>query len=107
MGVIAQPSTLRPYIGALTVVGAYDRLVVNCVIGRLLKGLAAAVAGLRSQLGLLQGPQGPLQVALVLTARRRWLCFGNHETVHRERLRIYVAGLRSQLGVPPPQPTYG
>ena len=106
MGVIAQPSTSR-LIGALTVVGAYDRLVVNCVIGRSPERVGGRRGWPEVTARVAAGSSGPLQVALVLTAQLRWLCFGIHVTEHRERLRNYVAGLRSQLGVPPTQPTCG
>ena len=102
VGVIEQPSTLRPYIGALTVVGAYDRLVVNCVIGRFPERVGGRRGWPEVTARVAAGSSGPLQVALVLTAQLRWLCFGIHVTEHREQLRNYVAGLRSQLGVPPP-----
>ena len=103
MGVIAQPSTLRPHIGALTVVGAYDRLVVNCVIGRLPERVGGRRGWPEVTARVAAGPSRAL--ASSSSAHRTCslaLPLATMFIVHRERLRNYVAGLRSQLGVPPP-----
>ena len=106
MGVIAQPSALR-LIGALTVVGAYDRLVVKCVIGR----LPERVGGRRGWPEVTAGVAAK-QVAPVLTAHSLVHGFGCGATpfaclcspVSIGGVQV-LAGLRSQVGVPSPRLT--
>ena len=98
VGAYAQPSAIQ-LIGALTVVGAYDLLVVKCVIGRLPERVGGQWLARGHSWGCSQACSPSAHPLNMLALLRQ------PYTEHRGRLWNYVVGLRSQLGVPSPRIT--